>query len=248
MNKFTKAIAAIMLVVAAIIVAGCNKPDEPNNGGNNGGGNNENNSNIYNGHEYVDLGLPSGTLWATCNVGAETAEELGDYYAWGETQTKGTYSWGFYWFCANDYNQLTKYCSNSDFGYNGFTDNLQNLLLCDDAANSNWGSGWRIPTKTQWEELCHNTTQIWMTINGINGINGRLFTATNGNSLFLPAAGGYNGSDTNSVGYSGNYWSSLLDTAYPNNAWFFMFFSDDYSINSHNRCIGRSIRPVCIAK
>ena len=246
MNKFAKAIAAIMLIVATIIAAGCTKPDEPNNGGNNNGQNDTIvNDDLLNGHEYVDLGLPSGTLWAICNVGAETAEELGDYYAWGETQTKGTYSWGFYWFCANDYNQLTKYCSNSNFGYNGFMDNLQSLLLCDDVANSNWGSGWRIPTKTQWEELCQNTTQIWM---AKNGINGRLFTAPNGNSLFLPAAGGYNGSDTYGVGYSGNYWSSLLDTDYPDNAWFLIFFADDYGINSHSRCIGRSIRPVCTVK
>ena len=240
MNRFTKAIAAIMLII--VVSVGCNKPEEPNNGGND---NNNNNWNYINGHEYVDLGLPSGALWATCNLGSDKPEGCGDYFAWGETQIKGTYNWGFYWFCGGDYNQLTKYCPNSNYGYNGFTDNLVSLLLCDDVANTNWGDGWRIPTKTQWEELCQNTTQIWMTKNGING---RLFTAPNGNSLFLPAAGGYNGSDTNSVGYSGNYWSSLLDTDYPNNAWFLIFFSDDYGINSHNRCIGRSIRPVCIAK
>ena len=92
-------------------------------------------------HEWVDLGLPSGTLWATCNVGASKPEEYGDYFAWGETEPKDEYCWSTYLHCKGDYNSLTKYCHQYDYGYNGFTDNLTELEPADDAATANWGSG-----------------------------------------------------------------------------------------------------------
>ena len=142
-------------------------------------------------HGYVDLGLPSGLLWATCNVGAETAEEYGDYFAWGETQPKDYYYWSTYQYCNGSSSTLTKYCNNSSNGYNGYTDNLTTLLPEDDAATANWGSDWRMPTNEEWQELYNNTTVTWTTRNGVDG---RLFTASNGNSLFLPAAGFRNGS------------------------------------------------------
>ena len=134
-----KLIATITLTVAMMFVAGCTPEDGPNNEGGDIGGN------TYNGHEYVDLGLPSGTLWATCNVGADTPEGYGDYFAWGETTPKTTYNWNTYKYCngGEGLNTLTKYCSDSNFGYNGFTDNLTVLqLMDDDAATVNWGSGW----------------------------------------------------------------------------------------------------------
>ena len=109
-------------------------------------------------HEYVDLGLPSGLLWATCNVGATSPEDYGDYFAWGETQPKDTYEWSTYQYCNGSYNTLTKYCSNSSYGYNGFTDNLTTLLPEDDAATANWGGNWRMPTKEEFQELYNNTT------------------------------------------------------------------------------------------
>ena len=192
-------------------------------------------------HEYVDLGLPSGTLWATCNVGADTPEDYGDYFAWGETQLKDTYTWSTYQYCNGSYNTLTKYCSNSSYGYNGFTDDLTTLLPEDDAATANWGSGWRMPTKEEWEELLDNTTVTWTTQNGVNG---RLFTASNGNSLFLPAAGYRSSSSLYGAGSYGNYWSSSLITDYPIYAWGFYFYSGSYYMNGGNRYYGQSVRPV----
>ena len=133
-------------------------------------------------HAYVDLGLPSGLLWATCNVGANAPEEIGDNFAWGETTPKNTYDWSNYQHCNGSEYTLTKYCNDAEYGYNGFTDNLTTLLPEDDAATANWGNGWRMPTYEEWKELYNNTT---MTGTTQNGVEGALFTA-NGNSLFLP--------------------------------------------------------------
>lgn len=149
-------------------------------------------------------------MWATCNVGADTPEGYGEYFAWGETQPKSTYNWNTYRYCNGALDQLTKYCRYSSYGYHGFTDNLTTLLPEDDAATANWGSGWCMPTKAQWEELLQNTTNVWATQNGVNG---RLFTASNGHSLFLPAAGNRWDGDLNNVGNNGNYWSSSLNTS-----------------------------------
>ena len=94
--------------------------------------------------EWVDLGLPSGLLWAACNLGASSPEEYGDYYAWGETTTKEVYNWSMYKYSNGDYDQLTKYCNSSSYGHNGFTDNLTTLDAMDDAATQKLGSGARI--------------------------------------------------------------------------------------------------------
>ena len=104
-------------------------------------------------HAWVDLGLPSGTLWATCNVGASKPEEYGDYYAWSETEPKTTYTWSTYKWCKGSENTMIKYCVQSSSGYNGFTDALTELLPEDDAATANWGLPWRMPSKGQIEEL-----------------------------------------------------------------------------------------------
>ena len=225
MKIVTKAIAALMLMTAVVCAAGCKKEDNANNG-----------------HTYVDLGLPSGTLWATCNVGATTPEGYGDYFAWGETQTKSTYNWSTYRYCNGSYYTLTKYCNNSDYGYNGFTDNLTILQPGDDAATANWGNGWCMPTRAQWEELYQNTTNSWATQNGVNG---RVFTAANGNSLFLPAAGYRWDSELDYAGSHGYYWSRSLNTGYPSRAWNFIFYSDDCGMYSYGyRDRGFSVRPV----
>ena len=189
-------------------------------------------------HKYVDLGLPSGLLWATCNVGADAPEDYGDYFAWGETQPKDYYDWSTYQFLMD--NKLTKYCNNSSNGYNGFIDNLTTLLPEDDAATANWGNGWRMPTKEEWQELYSNTTCTW-TIQ--NGVNGRLFTAANGNSLFLPAAGYRENSGLNVAGSYGYFWPSSL-TDVPARAWLFYFFSDGYELSHNFRYYGLSVRPV----
>ena len=191
--------------------------------------------------DWVDLGLPSGLLWATCNIGAENPEDYGDYFAWGEITTKETYDWSTYQYCMDTYYTLTKYCNDSYYGYNGFTDNLTTLLPEDDAATANWGSDWRMPTRAEWQELLDNTTVTWTTQNGVNG---RLFTASNGNSLFLPAAGCRYYSGLNGVGSYGGYWSSSLDTDGPNYAWYFEFGSFYDGVGSTYRSYGFSVRPV----
>ena len=197
-------------------------------------------------HDYVDLGLPSGLLWATCNVGADTPEGYGDYFAWGETQPKSTYNWSSYQYCNGSSTsnvKLTKYCGQSEYGYNGFTDNLTTLLPEDDAATANWGNNWRMPTQAEWQELLNNTTVTWTTQNGVYG---RLFTASNGNSLFLPAAGYRNNGSVSSAGSSGYYWSSSLYTDNPNPrlAWNFYFSSGNYYMNGYGRYYGQSVRAV----
>ena len=193
-------------------------------------------------HAYVDLGLPSGLLWATSNVGANAPEEYGDYFAWGETQPKDNYNWSTYQYCNGNYNWLIKYCNNSSCGYNGYIDNLTALLPEDDAAMANWGSDWRMPTYDEWVELYQNTTMTWTQQNGVNG---RLFTASNGNSLFLPAAGERYYDSFRQVGSRGNYWSSTLSTDDPNYAWKFSFGSGNYYMNDDIRYRGNSVRAVC---
>ena len=192
-------------------------------------------------HAYVDLGLPSGLLWATCNVGAVTPEDYGDYFAWGETQPKVTYDWSTYEYCNGSENTLTKYCNNSSYGYNGFTDNLTALLPEDDAAIANWGSDWRMPTKEEWQELYQNTTHTMMTQNGVNGL---LFTSSNGNSLFLPAAGFRESGGLHYAGSDGRYWSNSLYPDGPDRAWIFGFYSGWYVVSNEGRYSGFTVRPV----
>lgn len=202
------------------------------------------NAQTYNGHAYVDLGLPSGTLWATCNVGAITPEGYGDYFAWGETQPKTTYNWSTYRYCSGDKDQLTKYCNKSNYGNNGFTDNLTTLLPEDDAATANWGSGWCMPTREQWLELYWYTTNTWTTQKGVNG---RLFTASNGHSLFLPAAGCRWDDEFGYVDRYGGYWSSSLITVYPGGALCYRFYSGNYGVRDDYRNSGLSVRAVRVS-
>ena len=224
----------MILAVLAMVFAGCHK-DKDNNGGGNG---------TVNGHEWVDLGLPSGKLWATCNVGASGPTDYGDYFAWGETQPQASnaYNWSSYKYANGSYDELTKYCNDSDYGNNGFTDNLTTLEASDDAATANWGAGWRMPTYTELEELKDNCTVTWTTQNGVNGC---LFTASNGNGLFLPAAGRRGGGELDGAGSCGYYWSSSLYTDYPYLARYLNFSSGDYCVSYNSRYGGFTVRPVC---
>ena len=196
---------------------------------------------IIENHEYVDLGLPSGTLWATCNVGASKPEEAGDYFAWGETQPKDTYNWSTYLLCDGSYNTLTKYCTNESFGT---VDNITELEPEDDVAAANWGSEWQMPTREQILELVssNNTTTTWTTQNGVDG---RLITSkVNGNSIFLPANGYYNESSLQSAGTACYYWSRSLDAS-SNDLGQGLYYSSDYLLtNSTRRYYGRAVRPV----
>ena len=128
------------------------------------------------GHEYVDLGLPSGLLWATCNVGANTPYEPGDYFAWGETEPKEVYDWSTYKWCKGDKNSLTKYTI-PEGSSDGFVDYKTRLEPADDAANANWGGNWRMPTDDEWQELQLNCEYYG---------NGLFISRNNGNRLILP--------------------------------------------------------------
>ena len=189
--------------------------------------------------DYVDLGLPSGTLWATCNVGASSPEEYGDYFAWGETTPKEVYNWNTYKWCEGASDQLTKYCYDSNFGYNGFTDDKTELDLEDDAAYVNRGSDWRMPSKEQIEELINKCTWTWTTLNGVKG---RKVTGPNGNSIFLPAAGYRDGDSLIDDGSFGNYWSRSLDS--PEYAYELAFGDGFFRRQYTDRYYGESVRAV----
>ena len=203
----TKTFAALCCMAA--LFAACEKNDvEPTAGD-------------ANGHDYVDLGLPSGLKWATCNVGASTPEGYGHYYAWGETNTKSTYSLDTY----------------------TYTDNKPVLDPENDAARINWGGSWRMPTDAEWQELRDNCTWTWTTLNGINGVEVK---GSNGNSIFLPAAGFRSSNDVFYTGHYGCYWSRSLDADTPNNAKFVEFRSENNDIfrNYYSRVCGQSVRAV----
>lgn len=195
-----------------------------------------------NGHEYVDLGLS--VKWATCNVGAESSEDYGDYFAWGEVEPKDYYSMGTYKYCYHD--KLTKYCTQSSEGKGGFTDNKIVLDPEDDAAIVNWGGAWRMPTGAEFTELLKKCK--W-TLTRHNGVYGYVVKGRNGNSIFLPAAEAMSEGtlirkrgDYGSMGY---YLSSELDVdaSFYNNGLFFL--SDNVLRYSLLRYWGCSIRPVC---
>lgn len=191
------------------------------------------------GYEFVDLGLPSGLKWATCNVGAITPEGYGDYFAWGETTPKTNYSWSTYKYCQGSSSTMTKYCYYSGFGT---VDNKTTLELADDAAHVNWGGAWRMPTKAEQDELRNNCTWTWTTQNNVNGYG---VVGPNGNSIFLPAAGyRYNGS-LNLVDSDGYYWSSSLSASASYYAYRLCIYSSNIGWNYINRYFGQSVRAVC---
>ncbi len=196
-------------------------------------------------HEYVDLGLPSGTLWATCNVGASSPEEYGDYFAWGETEPKNYYDWSTYKWCNGTYTTLTKYCIDSANGYNGFVDNKTELDPEDDAAYVNWGENWRVPTIVQQKELINYCTWTWTTLNGVNGC---LVTGPNGKTLFLPAAGYRRIGLLDSAGSRGIYWSRTIDT-YTSAIAFYLDFTSDFWLagSSGGYKFGYTLRAVRVS-
>ena len=197
-------------------------------------------SGMENGHEWVDLSLPSGLKWATCNVGATTPEEYGDYFAWGEVEPKGYYDWSTYKYCNGSSKTLTKYCHNSNYGKDGFTDSKTVLDPEDDAATANWGGAWRMPTDEEWSELIIECTWTRTTQNGVKG---NKVIGPNGNSIFLPAAGCMYSSDLNDAGSYGGYWSSSFYTDHPNYAYIMYFYTGNMACD--DRRIGQSVRPVC---
>ena len=204
-----------------------------------------------NGYDYVDLGLPSGVKWATCNVGASKPEDYGSHYAWGETEPKSNYNWIYQWstyiWCNGSQRTLTKYCDNSSYGYNGFIDNKTFIDSEDDAAHVNWGGRWRMPTNGDWTELLNNCAWIWTKQNNVYGY--KVVSKIAGyrdKSIFLPAAGLSNNETYVGASKKGYYWSFNLLKDLPYYAYCFLFNSDDNRLGKSRaeRPLGMSVRPV----
>ncbi len=193
--------------------------------------------------QAIDLGLPSGIKWASCNVGATNPEDKGNYYAWGEVFPKDNYSWATYKYANGSSSTLTKYCNKASYGDNGFTYNKTTLDPEDDAAHVNWGGTWRMPTDAELTELRENCTWTWTTQNGVKGY--KVTSKTNSNSIFLPAAGYRYGTSSYGVGSYGGYWSSSLYENYPSDAWDLYFGSYSRGRSRISRYHGFSVRPVC---
>ncbi|MCQ2219458.1 MAG: hypothetical protein MJZ33_13420 [Paludibacteraceae bacterium] len=190
--------------------------------------------NNHNGHEYVDLGLPSGLKWATCNVGAEMPTDFGDFFAWGETSPDSFPSW---WY--DKYGQKTTSKYNNE-------DKRKKLESSDDAASMNWGDGWRMPTLDDVKELVEFCE--WKSQNDYNssGIAGYLGTSKkNGNTIFLPAAGCIYGGSHLAEGKVGFYWTSLLYDIESAHLFFFNYnYNDGFKYKIDSRSMGRSVRAV----
>lgn len=233
-------------------------------GDNTGGGSGGTSTN--NEHEYVDLGLS--VKWATMNVGAESPEDYGDYFAWGETTgykagktnfSSATYKYyqkttttipattdkdGFVvpeqTITKGGYTKYVRSADASSHGYDGFYDNKTVLDPADDAATANWGGSWRMPTVAEQDELCNNCTWEWKELNGVKGYK---VTGSNGNYIFLPAAGYRWDAELYLAGSYGRYWSSSLDPDYDGGACFLLFNSGGWS--SGRRSCGQGVRAVC---
>lgn len=200
---------------------------------------------------YVDMGLPSGTIWATRNIGANSPEEFGFYFAWGETAPKEVYNWDTYKWCDGSYNKLTKYCTQSSYGR---IDYKMELDLEDDAAYVNWGPLWRMPCASNFTELESNCKRKWTTINGVSGC---MFTSKiNGKTLFFPATGHRSGSGSSQVGSTGCYWSRTLSTASPNYSGvkchcacgYHIYSSISPMLNYYLRTYGYAVRAVRVSQ
>ena len=190
-------------------------------------------------YEAIDLGLPSGLKWASCNIGATQPEQPGSYFAWGETQPKQIYDWDTYKWCNGTDSIMTKYVTNSEFGH---VDNLNVLQPEDDAAHVNWGGAWRMPTKDEFDELIHKCK--WTLISMDNGSNVFQVTGPNGNSIMLPIGGYKNGGLLSSLNKYGNYWTSNLRPVYNNNAISADMVDKNIDWMYHTRQEGYNIRPV----
>ena len=274
-----KKIIYLLMSLSLVVFASCSDDDKDSPSSENGeNGSNSGNGNVsavsvfksgtHDGHDYVDLGLTSGTRWATANVGASKAQDYGNYYAWGETTTKETYNWSTYKY-GSDYYKLTKYCNDSYYGNNRFTDAKTTLDLSDDSAYVNWGGKWRMPTREQQDELRNECYWVWTESYNNSNVKGYIVYKAKSSSdkgqkiykdgtpsssyklsdahIFLPAAGFLGSGGLCNAGSVGGYWSSSLETDGPSDAWGVLFNSGDvYNYYSYDgRNIGRSVRAVC---
>ncbi len=193
-------------------------------------------------HAFVDLGLS--VKWAATNVGADTPTDYGNYFAWGEvtglTDGKNNFDWTTYKWCEGTENSMTKYVPTGDsYGVN--FDDQSELLPEDDAATANWGEHWRMPTEVEYQELISSCDAALTTLDGVAGY---LFTAANGNSIFLPAAGRFSGSSNGDIGMNGGYWSATRNLSGSYNAKMLDF--ETFTVKGSGRCYGRSVRAVYV--
>lgn len=188
----------------------------------------QSNTDLYSGgvYESVDLGLPSGTLWARYNVGATSESDYGDLFAWGATDPYRL-------------NGTTPIDNGDHYASSNANKIQHDLYPNEDAATVQWGKGWKMPTKAQFDELLANTADEWT---AINGIYGRKFTASNGNYVFFPAAGGVWGGSLDYRGGYGGYWSRSFGSS--SNAWLLYFNSSERGVGANYRNNGFSVRPV----
>lgn len=227
-------------------------------------------SGVENGHDYVELGLPSNTKWATANIGSATPQDYGNYYAWGEVemtpQASDLDSWSSYKYANGSINALTKYCNNSNWGDDGFTDSKTVLELEDDAAHVNWGGRWTMPTKKQLQELVDNCYWVWTKNYNGSYIKGYIVYKAKTNTdkgkiiylgdtpsssyslsdahIFLPAAGTRSGGLVNREGEFGYYSSTSLSDEGPYVAWSIRFQFDGLFDLDISRSSGNPVRPV----
>lgn len=222
---------ALMLMVSC---GSDSESDSTPNGSNNGNSSGVK-ANMHNGHEYVDLALPSGLKWATCNVGATSPELSGTYFAWGEAHFKAyfssdTYKWSI---------------DGSDSNFSKYTpiDDKTTLDAADDAAAVNWGGNWRMPTSREFQELLSNCQREWTTVNGLSGC--KFTSSQNGKSIFLPACGYREGADLNDLGDYGYYRSAsfyLIGNSVPS---LYLNPGNTDVIYQIYRYCGESVRAVC---
>ncbi len=217
-------------------------------------------SGFTNGHDCVDLGLPSGKLWATCNVGDSVPEANGYYFAWGETEGKDIYNWSTYKHMQSgksDWQYINKYQAENGVlignplyeNVNFVGDNKNTLEATDDAATVNWGNNWRMPTREEWEELYKNTIHKWTDdYNGTHEFGYILTSKVNGATIFLPAAGHRYNHERYGAGYYGYYWSSSLGATSTSSAWYVLFDPRSIGDSNQDRRSIYSIRPVCPAE
>ncbi len=183
--------------------------------------------------EAIDLDLPSGTLWASYNVGAKYPEDPGCFYAWGETEQKSSYSWDTYMYC--DGSEATVHDIGNSIGLTNY-----------DVAHVRWGGDWRMPSRGNFEELKRECSSEWMEVNGQWGMK---FTGTNGNSIFMPAAGYCYANSKVLESTEGYYWSDTVNEDDASSSWFLRFDKDGPSNYMHYmwhcyKYIGQSVRPV----
>ena len=186
------------------------------------------NNKVINGHKFIDLGLPSGLLWAETNVGASSSIGYGDYFAWGETETKSSYSWSTY-AMGNKYNS---------------TDGKTTLDAEDDVATVQWGEGCRMPSRAEFQELYDKCDWSWKSDYQGTGVSGYLVTGPNNHTIFFPASG-HRQDDIYGRGSIGLYWSSSLVSSNTGNAYDHYFSSGDiYPSGNNHRYFGFPVRPV----